>query len=165
MLFPRFAQTAAALLLSAIGFAAPVQAQNNKQIISGTWYEDRASNGGNQSDILLTFAQTPANQFLNVTNVACNFTAASGQVISTMNLFAGTTSGANDLGRTYSIKGSATSETLGSSQILFHCSEWNFLQVWTRPVPHHPDLLTIDRTVFQRCRLRHRRKSDRKLSG
>jgi hypothetical protein len=109
MLFPRFAQTAAALLLSAIGFAAPVQAQNNKQIISGTWYEDRASNGGNQSDILLTFAQTPANQFLNVTNVACNFTAASGQVISTMNLFAGTTSGANDLGRTYSIKGSATS--------------------------------------------------------
>jgi hypothetical protein len=43
MLFSRFAQSAAALLLVTVGFAAPAHAQQNKQIISGTWYEDRAS--------------------------------------------------------------------------------------------------------------------------
>jgi hypothetical protein len=43
MLFPRFAQSAAAFALLIIGFVMPAHAQNNKQIISGTWYEDRAA--------------------------------------------------------------------------------------------------------------------------
>jgi hypothetical protein len=116
MLFSRFAKSAAALLLLTIGFAAPVHAQSNKQIISGTWYEDRASGSNSSSVLLLTFAQTPANQFLNVTNVSCFITVGSSQILSNVTLLAGTTSGAEDLGRTYSIKGSAVPETLVSSK-------------------------------------------------
>jgi hypothetical protein len=115
MLFFRFAQSAAALLLLTVGFSAPAHAQNNKQIISGTFYEDRA-NGAANSILVLTFAQTPANQFLNVTNVSCSVTVASAQVITAMTLYAGTTSGANDLGRPYSIKGSAAPETINTSK-------------------------------------------------
>jgi hypothetical protein len=116
MLFSRFAQSAAALALLTFGLAAPAHAQNNKQIISGTWYEDRAAvgNGGNSSLLLVTFAQTPANQFLNVTNVSCNVSVNSGQVITLMNLNAGTTSGQNDLGRPYSILGNVIPQTSGS---------------------------------------------------
>jgi hypothetical protein len=112
MLFSRSAQSAAALFLLAIGFAAPAHAQNNKQIISGTWYEDRAQiNNANSSLIQLTFTQTPTNQFLNVTNVSCSITVIANQILDTVTLFAGTTSGNDDLGRDYSIRGSATSET------------------------------------------------------
>jgi hypothetical protein len=66
MLFSRTIKSAAALVLLTIGFAAPVHAQFNKQIISGTWYEDRASSTNTSTQLTLTFAQTPANQFLNV---------------------------------------------------------------------------------------------------
>jgi hypothetical protein len=70
--FSRLAQTAAALFLLTIGLAAPARAQNNLQIISGAWYEDRANfSNTNSSTFTLSFAQTPANQFLNVTNVSC----------------------------------------------------------------------------------------------
>jgi hypothetical protein len=116
MLFPRFAQSAAALLLLTIGFAAPVHAQQNKQIISGTFYEDRATNSSSAFIILLTFAQTPTNQFLNITNVSCSITVNSNQAILDVTLFAGTTSGAEDLGRLYSVKGSATPEAIGNSK-------------------------------------------------
>jgi hypothetical protein len=114
ILFSRFAQSTAALALLTVGIVAPAHAQSNKQIISGTWYEDRASNNGSQSDILLTFAQTPTNQFLNITNVSCNVATTSTQIISAMNLIAGTTSGAVDLGRPYEIKGNVTPETTSS---------------------------------------------------
>jgi hypothetical protein len=118
MLFPRFAQSAAALALLTIGFAAPAHAQSNKQIISGTWYEDRASSGvlTSTSNPVLAFAQTPANQFLNVTNVSCTVTTSSAQIISGMTLAAGTTSGASDLGRPYSILGNITSQTFNTSK-------------------------------------------------
>jgi hypothetical protein len=116
MLFSRFAQSTAALLLLTIGFAAPVRAQQNKQIISGTWYEDRAL-ATSTGSLLLTFTQTPANQFLNITNVSCFVTVTSAQIIYNMNLIAGTTSGAGDIARPYSIKGNATSETSGSTKV------------------------------------------------
>jgi hypothetical protein len=112
MLFSRFVKSATALALLTIGFAAPVQAQQNKQVISGTWYEDRAqANNTGSSELMLTFAQTPTNQFLNITNIACNVTLNSVQVIIVMELLAGTTSGGFDLGRTYEIKGNVTPET------------------------------------------------------
>jgi hypothetical protein len=117
MLFSRFAQSAAALLLLTIGFAAPAHAQNNKQIISGTWYEDRAIAGNSSSDTLtLTFAQTPTNQFLNITNVACLVQVNSIQVVQGIELLAGTTTGANDLNRPYEIKGNVTPETSGGAK-------------------------------------------------
>jgi hypothetical protein len=117
MRFSRFAQFAAALALSTIGFAAPVLAQNNKQIISGTWYEDRASANASLGELRLTFAQTPTNQFLNITNVSCNITLTASQVMSGLTLFAGTTSGAADLGRTYEVKGNVTPETLDNFRL------------------------------------------------
>jgi hypothetical protein len=117
MLFSRFAQSAAALLLLTVGFAAPVHAQENKQIISGTWYEDRATTTtlSSTSAPILTFAQTPANQFLNITNVSCAVTTSAAQIISAVTLDAGTTSGAPDLGRPYSIEGNITPQTKGNS--------------------------------------------------
>jgi hypothetical protein len=118
MLFSRTVKSAATLLLLTIGFAAPVHAQNNKQIISGTWYEDRAATATpvTSSEITLTFTQTPNNQFLNITNVACNIGATSAQVVTGMILTAGTTSGANDLGRYYELKGNVTPETISSTK-------------------------------------------------
>jgi hypothetical protein len=116
MLFSRFAQ-AAALLLLTIGFAAPVHAQNNKQIISGTWYEDRANTTFSGTSLNLGFTQTPTNQFLNVTNVSCVVIINSTQAPITINLNAGTVYQAFDLGRPYSIVGGATMETSGSSKI------------------------------------------------
>jgi hypothetical protein len=115
MPFSRFAQSAAGLLLSTVGLAAPAHAQQNKPITSGTWYEDRGSAaGGNNSLFVVTFAQTPTNQFLNVTNVSCNISMQSSQVITNMNLNAGTTSGQNDIGRPYSILGNVTPQTIGA---------------------------------------------------
>jgi hypothetical protein len=117
MLFPRFAQSAAALVLLTIGFAAPAYAQNNKQIISGTWYEDRAAPPASATGgLAVTFAQTPTDQFLNVTNVSCSILTGSNAAISSMTLNAGTTSGAFDLGRRYEIKGGVSSETVGSQK-------------------------------------------------
>ena len=118
MLFPRFAQSAAVLFLLVIGFAAPIHAQNNKQVISGTWYEDRAAMlvSTSNNSVTLTFAQTPTNQFLNITNVSCNITTTSSQIINVMTLVAGTTSGAFDLNRPYEIKGNVTPETSGTSK-------------------------------------------------
>jgi hypothetical protein len=117
MLFPRLVQSAAALFLLTIGFAAPAHAQNNKQIISGTWYEDRAANSVNFTDLTLTFAQTPSNQFLNITNVSCNVTVNATQSIVAMDLIAGTSSGGAELGRQYEIKGNVAPETLAGSKV------------------------------------------------
>jgi hypothetical protein len=116
MLFSRLTQSAAALALLTIGFAAPAHAQNNKQIISGTWYEDRATGNSSSDTLTLTFTQTPTNQFLNITNVSCFVQVNSTQIIELMELDAGTTSGAVDLGRFYEIKGSNTPEISGSTK-------------------------------------------------
>jgi hypothetical protein len=64
----------------------------------------------------LTFTQTPANQFLNITNVSCFVELQSSQVLTAMFLEAGSTSGARDLGRPYNIKGNVTPETISSSK-------------------------------------------------
>jgi hypothetical protein len=111
MLYYRFAKSAAALLLLTIGFAAPVHAQANKQIISGTWYEDRASAENGTADLTLTFAQTPSDKYLNITNVSCNVNVKSTQVLDEVYLQAGTTSGLADIARPYEIKGNVTPET------------------------------------------------------
>jgi hypothetical protein len=119
MHFSRFAQSAAVLFLLTIGFAAPAHAQNNKQVISGTWYEDRAlvSMSTNSSgEIVLQFTQTPANQFLNITNVSCSIAMASTQAMSQIAIEGGSTAGQPDLGRYYDIKGNAMPETVGSSK-------------------------------------------------
>jgi hypothetical protein len=116
MLFSRFAQSAAAMLLLTIGIAAPAHAQNNKQIISGTWYEDRAASNNSVGTLTLTFTQTPTNQFLNVTNVACTVSVASAQTIAGIVLYAGTTSGAHDLDRDYAVMGNVTPQTVGGSK-------------------------------------------------
>jgi hypothetical protein len=118
MLFSRTVKSVAALLLLTIGLAVPVHAQTNKQIISGTWYEDRASQPTVSSDqLILTFAQTPTNQFLNITNVSCNVTVVSTAAITSMLLVAGTTSGADDLGRFYEIKGGGIPEIVSGGKI------------------------------------------------
>jgi hypothetical protein len=117
MLFSRFAKSAATLALLTIGLSAPALAQNNKQIISGSWYEDRARPGNvGGGTVKLTFTQTPANQFLNVTNVSCHIAGTPDTVIDAIQLYAGQTSGANDLGRTYYISGSTPPETSGSTK-------------------------------------------------
>jgi hypothetical protein len=120
MHFSRFAQSAAALALLTIGFAAPAHAQNNKPIISGTWYEDRATNTGNSSDLALTFAQTPPDKFLNITNVSCEMGVSSTQALAYVRLYAGTSSGASDLGRPSSIRGNVSPETTGNGTTKFY---------------------------------------------
>jgi hypothetical protein len=116
MIFPRFAQSAVAFLLLTLGLAAPGHAQQNKQIISGTWYEDRAFNNNSASVLTMTFTQTPSDQFLNVTNVSCSVEVAPAQAMSTINLVAGTISGNDDLGRPYPLKGNTTPEIAGPSK-------------------------------------------------
>jgi hypothetical protein len=118
VLFSQLTKFAAALFLLTIGLAAPVHAQNNKQIISEAWYEDRATTSTSTATLTVAFAQTPSDKFLNVTNVSCNVTMNSTQVIDEMFLQAGTTSGAGDLSRFYEIKGNVTPET--SSGIKFY---------------------------------------------
>jgi hypothetical protein len=63
------------------------------------------------SSLTLEFTQTPANQFLNITNVSCNVTVNSAQVINAMTLNAGTTPGATDLGRGYEVMGNVAPQT------------------------------------------------------
>jgi hypothetical protein len=117
MLFSRFAQSAAAFAILTVGFAAPVHAQFNKQIISGTWYEDRAGNTTNSSPTLdLAFTQTPSDKYLNITNVSCSITVTSAELVTGMSIQAGTTSGSVDILRTYPIMGSATPVTSGTSR-------------------------------------------------
>jgi hypothetical protein len=117
MLFSRVTKPAVASLLLIIGFAAPVHAQQNNPVVSGTFYEDRAVSSSLSTDqLVLTFAQTPANQFLNITNVSCAVTTDTVEVMSVMILYSGTTSGSKDLNRPYSIKGNATFETLAPTK-------------------------------------------------
>src|SRR5262249_33559098 len=52
----------------------------------------------------LTFAQSPADKFLNVTNIACDIRTSTAQVLSFVNLVLGTTF--NDLSRPMPIRGS-----------------------------------------------------------
>jgi hypothetical protein len=116
MLFSRFAKSAAALFLATIGFAAPVHAQQNKQIISGNWYEDRASAVSSTGSLILTFTQTPANQFVNFTNISCYISLFSGQVLTGVFLYAGQTPGSDDLGRAYNVRGNVTPESIGTGK-------------------------------------------------
>jgi hypothetical protein len=114
MHFSRLAQSTVALFLLIAGVTAPALAQNNKPITSGTFYEDRASNTVNSSDLALTFAQSPAGKFLNVTNVSCEISVSSTQALAFVNLTVGTSTGAGDLGRPYSIRGNVSPETTGN---------------------------------------------------
>jgi hypothetical protein len=66
------------------------------------------------SNISLTFAQTPTNQFLNITNISCIIQVASDQSIYAITLQAGTASGVVDLGRPYSLMGSLNLQTVGN---------------------------------------------------
>ena len=116
MRFAKFAKYAAVLVLFALVFAAPTYAQNNKPIISGTWYEDRASQSLAVSGTLLTFAQTPANKFLDITHVMCQISTYPTQFLAIVTLNAGSTSGSTDLGRPMSIRGNATFETSVSTK-------------------------------------------------
>jgi hypothetical protein len=105
------------LAVAAMVLAAPALAQNNKPIRSVDFYEDRASALANgQLGLALTFAQSPTDKFLNITNVACDIGVASTQSINTVTLFVGTASGQNDLGRTYPIKGNTTPELVASTK-------------------------------------------------
>jgi hypothetical protein len=158
MFFSRFAQSAAALALLTIGLAAPAHAQQNKQIISGTWYEDRAIANTSTNTLTLTFAQTPANQFLNITNVACKVNVTSAEVIDGMTLLAGTTLGAFDIGRYYEIKGNVTPEILGANKFYSIVQNGIFYKFGPGRFP------SIE-IVFDHCKLRHRWKSDGQLSG
>lgn len=98
-----------AIVLSA---ASTAQAQNNKPLRSGAWYEDRASNSSTgYNGITLSFAPTPTDTFLNITNVACSIEVSSGQVIRSAALQIGTRSGENDLGRTYEVLGPASPQS------------------------------------------------------
>ncbi len=105
MRFTPSAKSAAAWLVFGLAFAAPAHAQNNKQIISGTYYEDQATSPGVSSTLVtLTFAQTPANKYTTVTHVACDMFVSSIQVLTLLRLQVGTSPGASDLGRSYPIK-------------------------------------------------------------
>ncbi|MBR0720709.1 hypothetical protein [Bradyrhizobium manausense] len=108
----RIAKFAVTLLLFTIALAAQAHAQNNKQIISGTFYEDRATNAANSTLLFLTFLQSPANKYLNITNVSCRIFTGSQQVLEDVTLFVGTTSGNDDLGRDYSVRGNVSPQTL-----------------------------------------------------
>lgn len=102
----------AAVLLFALASAAPAHAQQNKQIISGTWYEDRAFGFGNpNNDLLLTFTQTPANKFLNITLVTCSITSYNNQLLADVILQTGTQSGYTDTARPQSVRGAASTQT------------------------------------------------------
>ncbi|MGW1422395.1 hypothetical protein ACWAT4_20020 [Bradyrhizobium manausense] len=116
MHFIQFAKSAAALLLFVLTFAAPAHAQNNKQIISGTFYEDRASINGNFATATLTFTQTPSDKFLNITHVNCTISVLSNQILAVAELGVGTTPGAADLGRPMSVRGNTTGEAAGGSK-------------------------------------------------
>lgn len=111
MTYARFLQFAVFSAFLAV-IAAPAHAQNNKPIVSENFYEDRASGGTNTAaSLTLTFAQSPTGKFLNITNVSCNIILGANQILVGVNLYVGTASGQNDLGRPYSIKGNVIPES------------------------------------------------------
>lgn len=116
MRFANYARCAAALLLFALAFAGPARAQNNKPISSGTWYEDRASVSNSSYYAAPAFAQIPADKFLDITHVTCTIRVESGQNLTTVYLYAGSTSGSADLGRPMSIRGNTTFEAANSGK-------------------------------------------------
>src|SRR5262249_31092647 len=60
--------------------------------------------------------QSPAEKFLNITNIACTIGTSSSQVLSGLDFQVGTSSGAFDLARPMSVRGNAIPETLGSNK-------------------------------------------------
>jgi hypothetical protein len=129
MLFSRFAQTAAALLLLTIGLAAPAHAQNNQPIRSGNYYIDQAAQTVSDFSVNLTFAQTPTDKFTNITNISCATFTKAPQIVQAVYLFVGSTSGVNDLGRFYQIGGSVPSPEVaadGSKQYTVNVNGMNF---------------------------------------
>lgn len=105
MRFARLCQLAAALLLLGVSVATPALAQNNKQIISGTYFEDRAWNvATGNSSMTFTFSQTPTNKYVNVTNVSCIVATYSSQMMPYAQLQVGTAPGQSDLGRNYTLR-------------------------------------------------------------
>jgi hypothetical protein len=111
MNFAQIVTSAVNVLLVAIAIATPAHAQSNKPVISGTWYEDRATvSVANYYKAVLTFAQTPANKFLDVTHVTCGIAIKPTQILSDVSLFGGSTSGSADLGRSMTIRGNTTFE-------------------------------------------------------
>lgn len=112
MRFSKFAKSTLGLLPLFGVLAGPAHAQNNKQIISGTWYEDRAEGfGGNIDALYLRFAQAPTDRFLNITQVNCSISSYNYQVLADVVLHAGTHSGYTDLGRAQSVRRSASTVT------------------------------------------------------
>ena len=111
MRFAELAKITTALLLFAFVLAMPAHAQNNKPVRSGNWYEDRASLNLSTNMVTLSFAQAPADKFLNITHVACDIETALGWVLAHTAVGGSTTSGAaGDLGRSQSIRGAAAAE-------------------------------------------------------
>ncbi|MBR0689390.1 hypothetical protein JQ594_25970 [Bradyrhizobium manausense] len=115
MRFAEFAKSAATALLFAVALAAPAHAQINKQVISGTWYEDRATANGNTNSLILTLTQVPANKFLNITHVACTIATQTSQVLDRVDLNTGSTSGNSDLGRSYPLRGNVSPQVVASA--------------------------------------------------
>ena len=117
MHFSAYTKFATALLLLMVGWITSAHAQNNKPIRSGTWYEDQASaNLSPATSVTLTFAQTPTDKFLNVTNVSCLVQINSELALRTFTLFVGTTSGSTDLGRGYNIR-PTTGDAVGTLKV------------------------------------------------
>ena len=107
MRFAPAVKSLAVILLFALASAAPAHAQHNKQIISGTWYEDRAfSSSSPATDTFLTFTQTPANKFLNITLVSCSISSLSNQILADVILQVGSETA--DMGRPQSVRGAAS---------------------------------------------------------
>lgn len=107
--FAHVAMVVTGFLLLAVSFAAPAHAQNNMPIRSGVFYEDRASSTSN-GVVNLTFAQSPTDKFLNITNVACDIQLGANQALAYVEFNVGTTSGNPDLGRNYPLRGIVTPE-------------------------------------------------------
>ena len=115
MHFAKFVKSAILLLLLAVGLTVPAHAQGNKQVISGTWYEDRASGITSSNTITLTLTQTPANKLLNLTHVACTISTKSTQALLNVDLNVGSTPGGLDLGRPYPVRGNVSPQVTNST--------------------------------------------------
>jgi hypothetical protein len=76
-----------------------------------------------------------SSQFLNVTNVSCAVSVNTAQIIASTILFAGTTSGANDLQRNYNIRGSAIPETNTSGKFYSIVQNGIFFKIGARRFP------------------------------
>ncbi|MBR0685316.1 hypothetical protein JQ594_05275 [Bradyrhizobium manausense] len=130
MSFSRFVQAAAVSLLLIGAFALPAHAQANNPIRSGNFYEDRALGTSNSLVLLLTFAQSPTDKFLNITNVSCKVTLnTSTQVLTDAFINVGTSRGANDLNRTYSILGNTVQRVVNSQSLYSITADQIFYKV------------------------------------